>query len=215
MSAATLLTIFALACAFMAIWAWPAARARWRGLRRLLSAGLLLLALLAALLAAAVAHYQPFRPGTLIAEVAARQLDGKHYEVTVSLPGAVPARYQVRGDQWQFDVRLLRWKLPAALLGAPRLYLPERLSGRYVDLEEERSVPRSVHALATPAQWDAWQLTRRWASWMPMLDADFGSSAYLPLVDGTRIHLRVGDVGGIVAQPADALSAQRLRDQVW
>lgn len=207
--------ITALGCGVLGLWVWPGPRQGLRMLRRLLSAGLLLCGLLAGLLAIAIFQYQPFRPGTLIAEVAVRELPDQQHAVTVSLPGQLPRSFVLQGDQWQFDVRLLRWQLPAALLGAPRLYLPERLSSRYVDIEEARRAPRSVHALATPAQWDAWQLTRRWAGWMPFLEADFGSSAYLPLIDGTRIHLRVGDVGGIVAQPADAQSAQRLRDQTW
>lgn len=207
--------IVAIACGVLAMWLWPTARPRRRWPRRLISLGLWLLAALGVLLAIGVSRYQPFRAGTLIAEVAVHQLSASAHEVTVSLPGAVPQTYLLHGDQWQFDVRLLRWRVTAAVLGAPRLYLPDRLSGRYLDIEQERRAPRSAHALSTPAQWDAWQLTRRWAQWLPLFEADFGSSAYLPLVDGARFQLLVGDVGGIVARPADAETARRLRDQSW
>ncbi|MCK7592184.1 hypothetical protein [Pseudomarimonas salicorniae] len=223
MSAATLLALLALAAGMLAIWSWPpaaapAAPARGRGLRVLrrgMASMLMAVALLAILLAAAVHHYRPWRAGSLIAELAVREIGPQHFEVTLSLPAEVPTTYALRGDQWQFDVRLLRWKLPAALLGAPRLYQPDRLSGRYSDIEAERSAERSVHALADDSAWDAWRLKRRFASQLPIFAADYGSSAYLPLVDGTRFHILVGDVGGIEARPADPESARRLAEQDW
>lgn len=151
----------------------------------------------------------------MIAEVAVRETGPQSFDVTVSFPGRLPMTYPVQGDQWQFDVRLLRWTLPAAILGAPRLYLPDRLSGRYADIDSERSAPRSVHALSGSGEWDAWRLKREFAGWLPILTADYGSSAYLPLIDGTRFHLLVGDIGGIEARAADAETSRRLGTHDW
>lgn len=221
MSAATLLVLFALGLGLLAMLAWPGRRvpgrsaARGRSLRRLFALVLCAVALAALLLAVAVHSYRPWRPGSLIAEVAVKALGPRNFEVWLSLPGKRPQRLTLQGDQWQLDVRLLRWKLPAALLGAPRIYLPDRLSGRYADIESERSAPRSVHALAAADDWDAWRLQRRFAGWLPILASDYGSSAYLPLIDDTRFRIEVGDVGGIVAYPADAQTARRLIEQDW
>ena len=51
------------------------------------------------------------------------------------------------GDEWQLDARVINWKPPATLLGLEPIYRLERLSGRYPDLVDERTAPRSVHAL--------------------------------------------------------------------
>jgi hypothetical protein len=221
MSAATLLVLFALGAGLLAMLSWPARRgpgqapSRIRGLRRLFVLMLCGVVLCALLLAVTVQGYRPWRPGTLIAELAVNSVGPRAFEVRLSLPGKIPQRLTLHGDQWQLDVRLLRWKLPAALLGSPRIYLPDRLSGRYADLEAERLAPRTVHALAAAQHWDAWRLQRRFAGWLPILASDYGSSAYLPLIDDTRFRVEVGDVGGIVAYPADAQTARRLREQDW
>lgn len=217
MSAATLLAIAALALLGFGLWLfpWPRPRPARRWLRGVAAVGMLLIAVLMGLLAAALQRYRPWLEGALIAEVAIVQRGAQQFEATLSLPGHSPQRFGLHGDQWQIDVRLLRWKLPGALLGAPRIYRIDRLSGRFADVDQARSTLPSVHALGTPDEWDAFQLKRRLAGWMPLLDADYGSSAYLPMIDGTRFHVAVGDVGGIVVRPADAESLQRLRDHTW
>jgi hypothetical protein len=223
MSASTLLALLALGALTLALWLWPArAAARRRGggvwARRLCSLLLLCIATLAILLTVAVHGYRPWRAGSVIAEVAVQADPAareRHFLLRLSLPGRVPQAYTLQGDQWQLDVRLLRWKLPAALLGAPRIYLPDRLSGRYADVEEERRSARNVHALADADDWDAWRLKRRLAGWLPLLASDYGSSAYLPLIDDTRFRIQVGDAGGIVVYPADARTARRLLEQDW
>ncbi|GIX34767.1 MAG: hypothetical protein KatS3mg126_0546 [Lysobacteraceae bacterium] len=220
LSQSTLLALGALVAASLGWACWPGRAARHaRGLRRLLALVLALLALLAGALGWTLRGYLPWRPGSLVAEVAVRAEAGggapQRFLVEVALPGRTPERFVLEGDQWQIDVRLLRWRPFLAVLGAPRLFLPERIGARHADLDAERRRPRSVHALHGEERGLEWRWMRRLLGWLPVLEADFGSSAYLPLIDGTRFRVEVGDQGGIVALPADARTAERLATQDW
>jgi hypothetical protein len=45
---------------------------------------------------------------------------------------------------------------------------------------------------------------------VPWVDADYGSGAYLPLVDGGRFNVTLAAAGGLVARPADAETAGKI-----
>ena len=88
--------------------------------------------------------------------------------------------------------------LAAALLHGPALaglgvvagfdtvYRLERLSGRYAEIANERSAPRTVHALAHDEGIDFWSLVKRYHAWMPFADALYGSAVFVPMADGAR-----------------------------
>jgi hypothetical protein len=147
-----------------------------------------------------------------VAQIAVRQIGVQHYRVSLEASTLPTREFELHGDEWQLDARVLRWKLPAALAGAPPLYRLERLSGRYGDPKQELEARRSVHPLAQEAFPDLWSLRRQFPQWLRFVDADFGSAAYLPLLDGARYRVSLSPRGGLVAQPADA-ATQRLLDQ--
>jgi hypothetical protein len=189
----------------------------WRQRRRLHRVGLLLavllwvVALLCGLLSVGLYQFQRWSSDAVIARLSVAEEGPQRYFVTLEADG-VSQGFVLLGDEWQLDARLLRWRLPALLAGAPDLYRFERLSGRYRDIEQERHATRSVHSLADDRLPDLWQLRRRHPAWLPFVDADYGSAAYLPLVDGARFAISLGPRGGLVARPADADSVRRLRE---
>ena len=199
-----------------------AARRRWRARRRLAAGHRLVWALLLALGAALVAvvgsavlGYQRLSAETPLARIEAHQLAPQRYAVTVTTPAGERHSLELGGDQWQLDARIIKWKPGAILAGAPALYQLDRIGGRYTDLAREREAPRSVFALSTPHAFDLWQLAQRWPQWLDWIDADYGSSAYLPLVDQGRYEVTLAAAGGLIARAADAHTAQALRAQGW
>lgn len=187
-----------------------AAVATW--IRGLLALVLLLVAALTALLGVSLLGYARLLQDAEVATLSVRQLDAQHFSVELLAPPRAPTRFELHGDEWQLDARVLRWKLPAALAGAPPLYRLERLSGRYRDAAQEREATRSIHPLAEQAMPDLWTLRRQFPQWLEFVDADFGSAAYLPLIDGAHYRVSLSPRGGLIAQPADA-ETQRLLDQ--
>ncbi|HEV2607864.1 MAG TPA: hypothetical protein VGT79_07770, partial [Xanthomonadaceae bacterium] len=121
----------------------------------------------------------------------------------------------LQGDQWEVDARVVRWQLPARLAGVPPLYRLERISGRYLDTQKEREATRSLFDLTDAGQLDLWTLKRQFPEWLRFVDADFGSGAYLPMVDGGRFDLLLSPDGGLVAKPADQATRDKLRGMHW
>ncbi len=176
---------------------------------------LLLAAALLGGLSASLVHYQRLLSEQTIATLTLRQLGPQHYAVRLEDAIGSHRSFELHGDQWLLDARVLRWRLPALLAGAPNLYRLERLSGRYADIDDEREAPRSVHDLGSDRWPDLWTLRRQFPQWLRFVDADYGSGTYLPMVDRGRYSVSLGPRGGLVARPADAATEQALRDLGW
>ena len=168
-----------------------------------------------ALLAGALFHYLELAGDTRVATLSLRQVEPQRYSVRLETPDGTHRSFELRGDEWQLDARVIRWKLPALLAGAPNLYRLERLSGRYGDLKQEREAQRSVHDLAANAFPDLWMLKRQFPTYLPFVDADYGSAAYLPMLDGARYEVTLGTSGGLSARPADANTRALLEAAGW
>lgn len=196
--------------ALLLAWAsWRGCRRRWRNRRPsaavasgLLASVLLLGALTLTLLSVGLWSFQRLATEEEVARLRVEQIGDQHYAVWLS-DALDERRFELRGDQWQLDARLLRWKLPAALAGAPNLYRLDRLSGRYLDIGQEREGQRTAHDL-TEGRLDLWTLQRRYPRWLPFLDADYGSGVYLPLTDGAQYRVSLGVQGGLIARPLHA-----------
>ena len=194
-----------------------AARSRWRARRhfsashRLLWAFVfLLVALLAAFAATALLGYRRLTAETSIARLDATQLAPQRWSLTIETPDGERRTFEIAGDQWQLDARVIKWTPGAIVAGAPTLYQLDRVGGRYVDIAQEREGTRSVYALSSPQPFDLWHLKRQFPRWLPWVDADFGSSAYLPLVENGHYDITLAAAGGLVARPADALTKARI-----
>jgi hypothetical protein len=176
---------------------------------------LLIAALALGALSATLWHYQRLGEQETVAQLTLRQLAPQRYAVRLDTADGRHRSFELLGDEWQLDARLLRWQLPALLAGAPNLYRLERLSGRYGDIKQEIDAPRSVHALAEEAFPDLWTLRRQFPQWLQFVDADYGSAAYLPMLDGARYEVTLGPRGGLLARPADAETEALLQAAGW
>ncbi|MEP7042547.1 MAG: hypothetical protein ABI843_05765 [Dokdonella sp.] len=211
------LFILAAFCALFAFAQGAGARRHWRRRRRF-AAGhralwclvFLLLALLAAFGGTALLGYRRLAAEAMVATLDVRALAPQRYAVTVTTPDGVQREVELSGDDWQLDARVIKWDLRAVVLGAPPLYQLDRISGRYRDVAAEREAPKSVIALAPMQAFDLWHLKQRYPRWLPWVDADYGSAAYLPLVDGGRYSVTLAAAGGLVARPADSATKAKL-----
>lgn len=222
MSPFLFLLIPALGCLLFALIFGSGVRRAWRQRRRfgaLLRLSLCLAFLLAglglALLGGAILDYLQLGQDERVARISLRQIEPQRWSARLETADAQHRSFELRGDEWQLDARLIRWKLPALLAGAPNLYRLERLSGRYGDPKQELEAPRSVHALANDAFPDLWTLKRQFPQYLSFVDADYGSAAYLPMLDGASYDVSLGTRGGLVAKPADARTQALLDAAGW
>lgn len=190
---------------------------RWSGalLRLLLLAVFLAAGLGLALLSGALFHYLELAGDTRVATIALRQVEPQRFAARLETPDGLHRSLELRGDEWQLDARLIRWKLPALLAGAPNLYRLERLSGRYGDVKQELEAQRTVHDLSADAFHDLWTLKRQFPQYLRFVEADYGSAAFLPMLDGARYEVTLGSRGGLVARPADERTRLLLEAAGW
>lgn len=152
---------------------------------------------------------------TPVATIAAQQLSPQTFTVRADFPDATHAGGTLHGDEWQLDARVVKWKPAAVRFGAEPLFRVDRLSGRYRSAQQAQAQAPSLIDLGGDSIIDLWQLKRRFPKWLPWIDTDYGSAAYLPLVDGGRYTVTISPLGGLVARPADETTTQKLKDVGW
>ena len=174
-----------------------------RGTLFFVSGGFILALAAAAVLVAMNLHtYARLTHEQEAARVSMRQLGERRYVVSVE-GKQIPARhYELRGDEWQIDARVLKWRGIGNLLGLDTVYRLERLSGRYGDITSERSAPRTVFALSEDPGIDLWAALRRYQSYVPLADALYGSAAYVPMAEGAEYLVNVSS-SGLVVRPGN------------
>lgn len=199
-----------------------AVRRRWRARRRLSAchrgawlALLLAAALLAAGLSVSLTGYQRLIAEAPVATIGVRAFAPQQFSLRVDLADGTHESVQLAGDEWQLDARVIKWTPRAVTLGAQPLYRVERVSGRWRDVTQAQAQPPSVAAIGGEGALDLWQLRHRFPEWLSWVDADYGSAAYMPMLDGARYEVTLAAGGGLVARPADAATAQLLKDSDW
>ena len=110
-------------------------------------------------------------------------------------------RFDLNGDQWQLDARILRWPVFLASLGASPGYRLDSISGRYYSLDKERNAQRSLHTLSESQYGiDVWRLLQQVQSNVSFVDARYGSATYLPMADGALYEVLLSKTG-LFAKP--------------
>lgn len=183
------------------------------GLGRALGLLVLLLALGLAGLGGLLRQYHWLTADVPVATISLRQLGSQRFEATLVRPDQPDRQFEILGDEWQLDARVIRWTLPGQLAGMRPVYRFERLSGRYGDPKQELVAERSVHDLREG--WDFWEFRQRWLADLPVADARWGSAAYLPMIDGATYEVLLNPRGGLVARPADPKTELLLQQAGW
>jgi len=143
-----------------------------------------------------------------VAELGFRQTGPQTFEARVVLADGRQLAPTLRGDDWRIEAQVLKFHGWASMLGAEPRYRLDRLSGRYRAAEQERSAPRSVVELIPRRGVDVWQWAEQYPGWLPFVDASYGSGAYLPMHDGARYRVSLGQ-SGLIARRIDASAKEK------
>lgn len=136
-----------------------------------------------------------------VAELRFERLDAQRYVAELHPINAAPVRFELRGDEWQLDARVIKWTGIGTLLGLDPLYRLDRLSGRFTDIHAARRHPPSMHALVPEAPGlDLWAVARDYP--IGLIDAGYGSSVFLPMQDGARYQVQM-TASGLIARLTD------------
>lgn len=118
---------------------------------------------------------------------------------------------ELRGDDWELDARVLKWKGVATVLGMDPVYRLDRLEGRYRNAGQESHDYHSVLDLSVDQGLDLWSLAHDSAGWLPGVDALYGSGTYLPMVDGAQYSVSLSAGGGLVARGSNKAAQDAIK----
>jgi len=170
---------------------------------------LILLSACAALIAANLRTYQRLSFEQAAGELQLTRTGEREFNAVLTYPSGERANFALRGDEWQVDARVLKWHAFANMVGFDTAYRLERISGRFAHIEDERSQVRTVYSLNPAQRIDPWELVHRFHSWVPWIDAKYGSATFLPMADGALYEIKVSQ-SGLLARPLN----QAARDAV-
>lgn len=172
------------------------------------SAGMLLLAgsVISVFMLVDLWSYRQLLDEEPLATVSIYELGDQQFDLTLVDASGKEQRFKLMGDQWQLDVRLLVWKGPVVALGAMPVYRLDRISGRYLSLEQERTSERTVYTLTDSRWFDLWSALKGHKLW---LEAESGQAVYMPLVNGAvfSVHLTPK---GMIARPLNDVAEEAL-----
>jgi hypothetical protein len=106
--------------------------------------------------------------------------------------------FLITGDEIYVDAHILKWKPIASFLGLHTAYELDRVAGRYTQLEDERSKPRTVFSLSQDKAVNMFHLRQKYAFLTPLLDAQYGSGTFVPADKPAELEVRVSTTGLLI-----------------
>jgi len=168
------------------------------------------------LLASNLYTYQRLVYEQAIAEVTFQQLSDQQYRASIkALDSDFHQVIDLKGDEWQLDAQVLTWQGIATLFGLDANYRLHRISGRYVDIDDEQQKPRSVFSLVTKTaiteneKLDLWHFANKHQDWLQWVDAIYGSAVFLPMTNDAKYSVAISRTG-LIARPANNEARQAV-----
>src|SRR6266700_7570324 len=163
-----------------------------RGLAGLLC---IALALLAGAIAVGLRGYRALTFEELAATVKTEPIARQRFRATITLPDRRLAMYELAGDAFYVDAHILKWHPLANLLGLHTAYELDRVGGRYNAIADERTKPHTMYTLARARRLDLFSLARRFPLFRPLVDAEYGSAAFVAATRPVEYEVRVSTTG--------------------
>jgi len=164
--------------------------------------GLLLISLggLAGAVAVGTQGYRALTREDVAGRIVVQPSGPQRFTATLRYPDGREAAYDLAGDEVYVDAHIIKWKPIANFVGLHTAYELGRVAGRYRDIGQERSAPRTVYALGPERPVDLFELRRRYAFLAPLFDAEYGSASFVPVTGRAELELRVSTTGLLIRE---------------
>jgi hypothetical protein len=199
------LTIFAILAAALSLVAFIAAVLSLRKRKFLggtigLLLGLLFLSLggLFGTISVSIQGYRALVREEIAAVVKIQPVGTQEFNAHFRLADGEEISFLITGDEIYVDAHILKWKPLVNFLGLHTAYELDRVAGRYTQLEEERSKPRTVFSLSQDKAVNMFHLRQKYAFLTPLLDAEYGSGTFVPADKPAELEVRVSTSGLLI-----------------
>jgi len=166
---------------------------------RLLCALLCLsLALLFGTISIAVKGYRALTHEEIAAVVRTEPLGAKSFMAHFKFPDGRETSYKLAGDALYVDAHILKWKPLVNILGLHTAYELDRVAGRYTETKDELSGPRTVFSISRNKVLNMFNLRQRYFALGTLLDAEYGSAAFINMDKAAKLEIRVSTTGLLI-----------------
>ncbi|MBT8335152.1 MAG: hypothetical protein KJO11_01020, partial [Gemmatimonadetes bacterium] len=153
---------------------------------------------LSATLGVSTQGYRALTSEELAATVTTVPTGPRTFQAYVEFPDGRDTTLAVAGDQVLVDARILKWHAVGNLIGLRTQYELDRLTGRYVDVGDERALERSVHSLGRDSRLDLYELLERYSLLRLLVDAEYGSATFVEVTEPGRFEVLVSTTGLLI-----------------
>jgi len=195
---------------------WVAARILLNGawilgwLRGTIGLLMLSLAIVIVLLAFDLGTYSAVPANSPLATIGFKADGQQRYQVNL-LQGSSEQMVSLDGELWQLDVRLLQWKGLAGLIGLEPGYRLEKLTGRYLSLEQQQQSLSARVALSSSRYGiDLWHWLRMGNMDLHVFDPQARRVNFLPMADGAVYSISLAATG-LLVHPLNQAAEQALK----
>ncbi len=170
-------------------------------IRMLLGLALVFLGALLGLISLGVEGYRALTREETAARLIVQPKAPQRFSARIVYRDGREATFDLAGDEIYVDAHILKWKPMANVLGLHTAYELGRVAGRYRDLGQERTAPRTVYSLGRDRDVDLFDLRTRYTFLAPLVDAEYGSATFVPVTGPSELELRVSATG-LLVRPA-------------
>ena len=182
----------------------------WVWLKASFAMGLVVCTIVALFSLLDVLSYKQLLSEVPVATISMYELEPQNFDDTLISSTGEEWRYKIQGDQWQLDARLLTWVGPIAAMGKKPLYRLDRISGRYLSLEQARAATQSVYGIEQSSVIDVWSVLKSIPSW---IDTNYGSAVFMPMENGAVYSVNL-TAKGMNVRPVNNI-AKRIMSENW
>lgn len=129
------------------------------------------------------------------------------YTATLLYPGGDADEFTLRGDEWNLNARVIKFKPLSNMLGYNSIYKLDRLYGRYMNVDRA-SETNGVQLSPNPGL-DVRAMARQHGSRFGIQDASYGSGVYNPMADGLSYRVFITQ-DALIARSANAATRARV-----
>jgi hypothetical protein len=144
-----------------------------------------------------------------------REIQVAQIEIGDRIPEGIPVKLQnrqgervflIQAPEWQLDARFLKWQPWAYLIGSEPMVRLETLSGRLSGMAGEKNAARFPLSSTNPLLGD---MASKVTDWSGMVDTYYGSSVYMPAVEGA-VYSVSASVSGLLARAENRVAKQAV-----
>ena len=122
----------------------------------------------------------------------------QEFNAHVRLADGEEVSFLIAGDEIYVDAHILKWKPVVNFLGLHTAYELDRVAGRYTRMEDEQSKPRTVFHISQDKPLNLFHLRQKYALLRPLLDAEYGSGTFVAADKPAELEVRVSTSGLLV-----------------